>query len=159
MSASAPLSWPTVQLLHELPDGTRHVDWMMAQDSRGRLPLITFRLEGRVDELADGERLVARRIDDHRREYLTYEGQISGDRGTVRRLARGMLRAIDTGPREWSVKVDWAGVGAGMGASQTLRLERADAGADQWTVTAGRRRDVEAKLEGGEGRSERQDHG
>jgi len=34
----------------------------------------------------------ARRIDDHRLAYLTYEGPISGDRGTVRRIDAGTYR-------------------------------------------------------------------
>lgn len=31
------------------------------------------------------------RVADHRREYLSYEGQITGDRGEVRRVAAGEL--------------------------------------------------------------------
>ena len=45
---------PTVQLRHELPDGTWHIDWMLARDPVGRRPLITFRAPGRIDDL-DGE--------------------------------------------------------------------------------------------------------
>ena len=39
----------------------------------------------------------AERIDDHRRAYLDYEGEISGGRGFVRRLDRGPaeVRAFD----------------------------------------------------------------
>jgi hypothetical protein len=33
-------------------------------------------------------------LPDHRRAYLTYEGPISGDRGTVRRIAGGHHRLI-----------------------------------------------------------------
>lgn len=31
------------------------------------------------------------RVADHRREYLTYEGTLAGDRGEVRRVATGQL--------------------------------------------------------------------
>jgi hypothetical protein len=36
-----------------------------------------------------GQELPARALPDHRRVYLDYEGVISGDRGTVRRLDEG----------------------------------------------------------------------
>jgi len=36
-----------------------------------------------------GETVAAERLADHRRAYLTYEGPVSGDRGTVRRVASG----------------------------------------------------------------------
>jgi hypothetical protein len=32
------------------------------------------------------------RLADHRRDYLTYEGPLSGDRGTVKRVAGGTFR-------------------------------------------------------------------
>ena len=68
---------------------------MIAQDPRGRDPLVTFRVPQRVDELHAGQRLEAARIADHRPAYLTYEGPVSGDRGTVRRLARGTVVRLD----------------------------------------------------------------
>ena len=37
------------------------------------------------------------RIGDHRREYLDYEGQVSGGRGFVRRVASGTCE-LDAGP-------------------------------------------------------------
>jgi hypothetical protein len=36
------------------------------------------------------------RIADHRREYLSYEGEISHQRGNVRRVAEGTYRRIET---------------------------------------------------------------
>jgi hypothetical protein len=36
------------------------------------------------------------RLPDHRREYLDYEGPISGDRGTVTRIARGTCSISDS---------------------------------------------------------------
>ncbi|MCH8345245.1 MAG: hypothetical protein IH983_14845, partial [Planctomycetes bacterium] len=56
----------TIQLLHSLADGSRHVDWLIAQDPRGREPLITFRVGQRIDQLTVGQQLTARRIADHR---------------------------------------------------------------------------------------------
>src|SRR5262245_43439326 len=86
-----PAALPTVQLLHELADGTSHVDWMIAQDPRGERPLVTFRVAARVDELAGGGVVAAQRLDDHRPAYLDYEGPVSGNRGKVRRLVRGQV--------------------------------------------------------------------
>jgi hypothetical protein len=41
-----------------------------------------------------GRDIPARQLVDHRLEYLTYEGPISGDRGTVRRVAEGTYRTL-----------------------------------------------------------------
>ena len=123
---------PTVQLLHELPDGSRHVDWMLAQDPRGRDPLVTFRVPRRVDELRPGETLEAVRIADHRSAYLTYEGPVSGDRGTVTRLASGRVAVLDEQPDGWHLEVRWE---APL-RSQRLRVTRQAAAGDAWTVEA-----------------------
>ena len=64
------------------------MDWVIAPDDMddmdGRDMLVTFRVAGRIDGLACGARLIAHRIDDHRPEYLAYEGPLSRDRGTIR---------------------------------------------------------------------------
>jgi hypothetical protein len=41
------------------------------------------------------------RLGDHRREYLDYEGAISGDRGHVRRVTRGYYRLDRTDDTLW----------------------------------------------------------
>jgi len=123
MSSTAPEDRPTVQLLHELPDGSAHVDWMLATDPQGERPLITFRLPGRVDELEAGQAMEAQRIADHRPAYLTYQGPVSGDRGTVRRLRGGLVRTIDQGAETWSLEVLWEGDG-GAQIRQRLRIEQ-----------------------------------
>lgn len=79
---------PAVLLLHTLPDGSRHYDWMFSADTQGRLT--TFRLDVRPDESDD---FVATRLPDHRDAYLTYEGPVSGERGHVRRVAQGRTEA------------------------------------------------------------------
>ena len=122
MTTSSPESWPTVQLLHELPDGAAHVDWLLGQDPDGEQPLITFRLPRRVDELRAGETMEAQRIADHRPAYLTYEGAVSGGRGTVRRLRRGRIRRFDPHQPLWRLTVIWDGDGE-ADLTQRLRLE------------------------------------
>ena len=96
---------PMVELLHTLPDGTVHVDWMIAQDPEASHSLITFRLPRPLTELKPGEELIARRIADHRPSYLTYEGTISGGRGTVRCLARGRVSQWSETERGWEREI------------------------------------------------------
>ena len=91
----------TVVLLHELPDGTSHYDWMIDAGGEG---LMTFRLRElpRWGETAEFE---AQRIADHRREYLAYEGPVPGRRGTVRREAEGTVEAREDSPGRMTVRV------------------------------------------------------
>lgn len=76
-----------VLLRHELPNGTWHFDWMIEEEGNERL--VCFRVMERVDQLARGARFEGERLADHRREYLEYEGEISGGRGRVTRVAAG----------------------------------------------------------------------
>lgn len=77
-------------LLHELPDGSRHYDWLVERDGDSAAGLVTFRVGERID--AAPARFEAVRIADHRREYLSYEGPVSGGRGVVTRVAEGEIR-------------------------------------------------------------------
>lgn len=52
--------------------------------------LITWQLSAEPDQPASLP-ILARRIGDHRIAYLTYEGPVSGDRGTVRRVDSGAV--------------------------------------------------------------------
>ena len=138
---------PTVQLRHELPDGSSHVDWMLARDPLGRVPLVTFRLPGRVDELgpgADGGIMRAERIADHRPSYLTHEGPVSRGRGVVRRLRSGRILEWTGDEAGWTLTLLWAPEGDGGGdglrpatgrtTRQTLLLEPRAGG--RWDVSA-----------------------
>jgi hypothetical protein len=48
------------------------------------------------------------RLGEHRREYLEYEGQVSGDRGYVKRIAGGTCRVDWRSPHELEVELDGA---------------------------------------------------
>lgn len=122
----------TVQLLHELPDGTSHVDWMIACDRAGREPLVSFRLPRRIDELKPGQRMAAERIADHRPAYLDYEGPVSDERGSVRCLAWGTVVSEHRRPSSWDFEIRWHDSGDGMSVRQRLRLEPLEAGARAW---------------------------
>lgn len=50
-----------------------------------------------------GTTIAARRLPDHRRLYLDYEGPISGDRGGVTRWDAGQYEPIEQTPTRWHV--------------------------------------------------------
>lgn len=98
-----------VVLRHDTPDGGWHYDWMLDAADAPAPPgpgggggLVTFRVTDRPDDprvrAFHGERLP-----DHRREYLTYEGPVSGGRGSVRREAGGRCRVEFVGERGLAV--------------------------------------------------------
>jgi hypothetical protein len=135
------LDLPTVQLLHVLPDGSRHVDWLLGQDPEGTRPLIAFRIERRVDELSvETDALLAQRMADHRAVYLTFEGPLAAapggradvDRGSVSRLVGGRVHAWARAAGRWDIAITWDGGGAE--SAQRLRLDEQEGG--NWVVRA-----------------------
>jgi hypothetical protein len=74
---------------HQLPDG-EHWDLMIEAGD----VLRTWQLSSPPQALGR-DPVPALRIGDHRKIYLTYEGPISGDRGTVRIVARGTCRLLE----------------------------------------------------------------
>ncbi|MEL6330585.1 MAG: hypothetical protein AAFR38_13080 [Planctomycetota bacterium] len=86
----------SVLLEHALPDGTRHLDWMLERASNAERRLVTFRLESGLDPCEEPV-FEAERIGDHRAAYLEFEGEVSGGRGVVRRVwRRPLLSLIET---------------------------------------------------------------
>lgn len=91
-----------VILRHQLPDGSHHFDWLVQGPQRIPAPpspedrcLIAFRTAVRPDEAAlTGASFEAERLQDHRRLYLDFEGQLTDNRGTVQRLATGIVEAL-----------------------------------------------------------------
>lgn len=79
-------------LEHAAPDG---LHWDLLIELPGRDGLATWRLDR--NPLAAAGPIAATRIADHRRAYLEYEGEISGNRGVVRRLDRGDCTILDCG--------------------------------------------------------------
>ena len=96
----------TVVLEHTLPDGTSHFDWMIEDPVlEGDRRLATWRTTHRPDR-AEGS-FVGERIGAQRSAYLTFEGVISGDRGSVRRLVSGTAdwEVADAG--RVTVRISW----------------------------------------------------
>ena len=127
----------TVQLRHELPDGTWHIDWMLARHGQAEReqPLVTFRVPARVDELQAGGAVIdAERIADHRPAFLRYEGPISRGRGEVKRVCQGEIRSWIERAEGWDLEVAWCD-SAGGKRRQRLRLRRHED--HRWSVQAG----------------------
>jgi hypothetical protein len=80
-------------LEHTLPNGEKHFDLLIERGGQQHVP--TWRL---VSDPTRQPTSAAERIADHRPLYLDYQGAISGDRGTVRR--------IDAGPGEFQMLDD-----------------------------------------------------
>lgn len=112
-----------VLLLHE-GHGAAHIDLLMERDDG---PLVTFRAPLGVKlALAAGDAAAfeAERLADHRRVYLEYEGPVSNNRGTVRRLATHTLLAFAALPNALHLTV---------GASATP-ASAPSAAATDWTA-------------------------
>ncbi len=92
-----------VILHHALPDGSEHWDLGIDQGEA----LATWQLLEDPALLASGRigAVRARRIADHRRAYLDYEGPVSGNRGHVTRLDRGDCRVLEERPNCWRVRL------------------------------------------------------
>lgn len=104
----------TVLLHHQTPDGASHYDWLFAREEPASSNLRTFRTGSRPDQAFPGDLLEVESIGDHRLEYLEYEGAISGDRGSVRRVVAGRYEFCEGSPqwgatdRTLTFQVAWA---------------------------------------------------
>ncbi|MDP7008147.1 MAG: hypothetical protein QGI78_01095 [Phycisphaerales bacterium] len=102
-------SFPTVVLEHEMPDGTTHFDWLLAVDPLGEKPLISFRTTQRPDLLTNNEWVDLETRPDHRPEYLTFEGPLEENRGTIRRLGVGAIQQWQQSMSGWQMVIEWEG--------------------------------------------------
>lgn len=95
-----PISGRFVVLRHELPPASHrasHWDWMLADEG----VLRTWAVEEWPEP---GTTVGAVRLADHRPEYLDFEGEVSGGRGSVRRAGSGLYAGVrEQGGAVWSV--------------------------------------------------------
>lgn len=114
-----------VLLRHEQADGSWHYDWLLARPGEPEGRLVSFRVRERVDGDAV-ERFDAEAMADHRREYIEYEGEVSGGRGRVVRVARGRCVLLELEVGRVRVRGDWGSglvewVGEDRGAAWEFR--------------------------------------
>lgn len=93
-------------LRHTLPDGTWHYDWLIDRGDTGKL--LTFRVRDRID-VPEITAFTCERTADHRRDYLDYQGPVSGGRGEVERLAEGVVERLSESPSQVIVTVNFDG--------------------------------------------------
>jgi DNA polymerase ligase (LigD)-like protein len=79
--------------------------------------------------LAVDNAVAATHLGDHRRDYLELEGPLSGDRGTVVRVAAGTYRS------EHQSAVDWRVVLTGDDLASRVQLSRSEADDERWTLS------------------------
>ncbi len=104
--------------------GLSHYDLMLEDPPGGALA--TWQLTEPLARLGEGESVEVQRISDHRREYLTYEGPVSGGRGEV--------RIDDVGRYEWVRREEdcWCVQLAGRDVAGQFELKRQG---DHWRIT------------------------
>ncbi|MCL2646262.1 MAG: hypothetical protein FWD61_04545 [Phycisphaerales bacterium] len=115
-----------VVLLHERhgEGGGAHYDFFL--EVPGREKLMAWRVSRGPEEWGkvDDKELGVERIADHRKVYLEYEGEISGGRGTVKRVAEGVARVVKMTEKEIRVRVEGKGVGMGrVGCEMVLPMD------------------------------------
>lgn len=93
-----------VLLLHTLPDRSSHFDLMLAPDSAA--PLLTFRLDA-DPFLSLPSSAHADRLPEHRRAYLSYEGPLTDNRGSVARVRSGRAVIHASTPDLLRAEIDW----------------------------------------------------
>ena len=129
VSGNADSSLPSVRfvvLIHDEPGGGRHFDLMIEQGGA----LATWRFPTALEQAAASP-ISMERLSDHRLHYLSYEGPISGNRGSVTRYDEGECRVVSQDDRKWIV--DFGGRRlAGM-----YQLLRADAASQSWSLSSG----------------------
>lgn len=95
----------TVLLLHRHPTEPDHYDWLIDQPHlRDEHRLLTFRTTLRPDQHRD---LIAEKAPLHRAIYLTYQGPLSDNRGTVTRVASGLVHDLRLTPDRLTCRLSW----------------------------------------------------
>ncbi len=80
-------------------------------------------------EVAGLNSVAAAQLADHRLAYLDYEGPVSGDRGTVRRIDAGTYECRQRAPDRFVVDV------VGEVIRGEIELQRTAGDASQWQLT------------------------
>lgn len=95
------LQIPTV-ILHHLTVAGSHYDWLWLDPQSGD-HLAGYRVPYPPSQWQPHQSFLAEPLPPHRLAYLTYQGHISGERGSVVQVARGTLAGNRIGKVGW----DW----------------------------------------------------
>jgi DNA polymerase ligase (LigD)-like protein len=118
-----------VLLFHDCPpDFGRASHWDLMLESGGVLR--TWALTEMPRMSAPGQSMDTERLADHRLAYLEYEGPVSGERGTVRRVDAGTFETLVEAHDRWEVAL------SGNVLRGKIALRRGQG--DQWTLTVER---------------------
>ena len=100
-------------LLHTLPNGESHFDWLIDQPTIScEHRLLSWRCElnpSAIDHPAKAPLLhfTGEQLPDHRAIYLEYEGPISGNRGHVQRIAQGDVDTCSQSSKAIEMTIRW----------------------------------------------------
>lgn len=114
---------PFVLLWHGGGPVEDHLDWLCATDPSGNQPLQAWRMELRLDTMEAGTETEAIELPPHRPRYLQFEGELSGNRGSVRRIASGRAWSNPDTMDEEIFQLEWL-TGPATGRQQHVRLRR-----------------------------------
>ena len=115
-----------VILHHTLPE-SEHWDFMVELD----YALATWKLPAPPNGPSFLP-MAAKRMDDHRKKYLVYEGPVGGNRGRVVRYDRGVAEIEHSDAQRWVVKLE------GAKLTGTFVLTREGVDTDVWRLDAAR---------------------
>jgi hypothetical protein len=82
----------------------------------------------RCPPLASDNRVAAEQLGEHRRDYLEFEGQISGNRGSVIRVAAGSF------DEQWETPLGWCVTLSSPTISGAIVLDSSDDDPTSWTL-------------------------
>jgi hypothetical protein len=88
--------------------------------------------------IVPGVELPARLLPDHRRIYLSFEGPLSGDRGSVRRVAEGMFQTIEWHVDRVRVQLSGAQLVGEVDLYRSLSGKDSNDGSTTWTFLLGK---------------------
>ncbi|QDU34439.1 hypothetical protein KS4_25090 [Poriferisphaera corsica] len=102
---------PSVLLRHE-GYGEGHFDWLLGEpgvvyDGDEEKRLWTWRIDVGSDAWEMGKEYAMVRNFDHRARYLSYEGEISGGRGEVRQVDKGVHEVEEWGEGRIVTRIDF----------------------------------------------------
>ena len=97
----------SVILIHTLPNEQSHFDWFIDQpEINAEHRLLSFRCHHRPDFSSSSIQLVEL-LPNHRTAYLTYEGPVSNNRGSVHRVAAGSILELVKSAHSISILIQW----------------------------------------------------